>query len=239
MRLTMYSADQLQPRLPADLVARAEEQVVIGCEGRPGALRPDVKIVEPYSLHEPSDSFPSGGGEVAFAEPVVVMLEPDVHRWIEVVDSAGKLITVIEVLSPKNKSEDGQPSYRRRQRTYIAGGINLVEIDLLRKGERVLSIPTEEIPDWTRTPYLVCVYRASEPGQREIYPVGLRDRLPAIRVPLRASDRDVALEIQPLVNEAFERGRYWKLDYHRELEPPLSSEDEAWANELLCKCGLR
>ena len=239
MRLTMYSADHLQPRLPGDLVARAEEQVIIGSEGRPTALRPDVKIVEPYSLHEPSPSLPSAGGDIAFAEPLVVMLEPDVHRWIEIVDSAGKLITVIELLSPKNKSEDGQVAYRRRQRTYIAGGVSLVEIDLLRKGERVLSLPPDAIPDWARTPYFVCVYRASEPGQREIYPIALRDRLPALRVPLRASDHDIALELQPLVDQAFERGRYWKLDYHSNLQPPLSSQDAAWVDEVLRKSGLR
>ena len=118
-------------------------------------------------------------------------------------------------------------------------GMNPFLEDLLRSGERVLSIPSTEVPDWARTPYLVCVYRASKPGQREIYPIGLRDRLPAIRVPLRSNDRDVGLEIQPLVDQAFERGRYWKLDYHRDLEPLLSSNDAAWADEFLRKSGLR
>jgi hypothetical protein len=239
-RLTMYAADQIQDRLPKDLVARAEEQVAIDEEGRSGSLRPDVKVVEPAKLHEPAPAYAAAGGpDIPAATPFVVLLEPDVHRWVEILDAGGRLITVIEVLSPKNKSGEGQAAYRRRQRSYISAGVNLVEIDLLRKGERVLSVPLSEIPDRAWTPYIVCAYRATEPDQREIYPIQLRERLPAIRVPLRPSDSDVVLDLQPLIDQAFERGRYWLMDHQRELQPPLTKSDAEWADDLLKKSGLR
>ena len=86
---------------------------------------------------------------------------------------------------------------------------------------------------------MVCVYRATEPDQREIYPLRLREKLPAIRVPLRASDKDAVLELQPLIDQAFERGRYWLTDHQRDLRPPLAKSDAEWAGELLKKSGLR
>src|SRR5438874_248009 len=143
--LTIYIRDQLQTKLPGDLVARAEEQVAIDEDGQRTRFRPDVQVIEPAATTEPSDLSAAGSG-VAVAEPLVVIIEPEVHRWVEIVDANGRLITVIELLSPTNRSEEGQGAYRRRQRTYIAGGVNLVEIDLLRSGERVLSIPLSEIP---------------------------------------------------------------------------------------------
>jgi hypothetical protein len=235
-RLLIYIADQLQERLPADLVARTEEQLAIE-EGRDqkGSLRPDVKIMEPGELREPAAVY----GEEAIAEPVLVMLEPEVDRWGEIREAGGRLVTVIEVLSPTNKSGEGQIAYRRRQRAHISGGVNLVEGDLLRKGEHVLAAPLSNIPDWEAKPYRVCVFRAAQPDQAVVYAFGLREPLRPFRVPLRPKDKDVLLHLHPLVDQCFERGGYWALDYRRELKPTLTPEDAAWMDELLRKSGLR
>jgi len=233
-RLTIYLADQLQEELPPGLVARAEEKVAIDEEGKPGALRPDVQVVEPAGIHEPPGLY---GATVA--EPLVVLVEPDADRWVEILDAGGRLVTVIEVLSPTNKSEEGRAAYRRRQRAYISGGVNLVEIDLLRRGERVLAIPLSEVPEPARRGYMVCICRATHPGQREIYPLPLRAPLPAMRIPLRPTDADVVLKLQPLIDQCFERGRYWVLDYRRDLQPPLDPEDACWMDEILREVSLR
>ena len=68
-------------------------------------------------------------------------------------------------------------------------------------------------------------------------PAPLRERLPRIAIPLRPGDRDVALDLQQVVDDAYERGRYDRTDYRRPLKPPLSPEDAAWASELLAKAG--
>lgn len=68
---------------------------------------------------------------------------------------------------------------------------------------------------WARTPgkeslYTICVLRAARSDRLEVYHWGLRDRIPAFRVPLRAEDEDVALDLQPLVDRAYELGYYWQ-----------------------------
>lgn len=158
---------------------------------------------------------------------------------MEVRDTRGRLITVIEVLSPTNKSGDGRRAYRRRQRAYLALGVNLVEIDLLRKGSPVVSLPSSELSYRAQAPYMVCIFRSTRPEARELDPLPLRERLPGIRVPLRASDTDVVLELQPLIDQGHESGGYWTLDYRRDPEPPLSAEDAKWLDELLRSQGLR
>jgi hypothetical protein len=179
---------------------------------------------------------PISGG---VAEPLVVLLDSETHRWVEIRTGEGRLVSVIEVLSPSNKSDSGQAAYRRRQRAYLSGKVNLIQIDLLRKGEWVLSLPLSELPESARAPYIVCVHRAGFPDQREVYSLRLRERLPAIRIPLRFSDADIALDLQIIVDQVFERGRYWMLDYGRTPEPSLTADDQLWADKLLRQSGLR
>ncbi len=67
----------------------------------------------------------------------------------------------------------------------------------------------------------------------------LRQPLPAVRIPLRPSDRDVLLHLQPLVDRCFETGRYWKLDHRRDPAPPLSEDDSRWLDDALRQVSLR
>jgi hypothetical protein len=60
-----------------------------------------------------------------------------------------------------------------------------------------------------------------------------------IAVPLRVGDKDVALDLQPLVEKAYVEGAYDDIDYRRECVPPLEGEDAAWADELLRAAGKR
>jgi Protein of unknown function (DUF4058) len=48
----------------------------------------------------------------------------------------------------------------------------------------------------------------------------LRQCLPAIRVPLRRTDPDAALDLQVLVDQCYERGRYDSaIDYNQPPQP--------------------
>ena len=59
-------------------------------------------------------------------------------------------------------------------------------------------------------------------------------RLPSIPIPLRRKDPEVRLDLQELVDLAYESGRYGRrLDYFKPLDPPLSEEDAAWSAGLL------
>jgi hypothetical protein len=63
----------------------------------------------------------------------------------------------------------------------------------------------------------------------------LRKQLPVIRIPLRPSDRDITLDIQELIEQCYERGRYHKINYSEPLDPPLTASDDAWAQKLIAE----
>src|SRR5437660_9201377 len=123
-------------------------------------------------------------------EPVIVQYdgEPATETYINIVEAGlgQRLVTVIEVLSLANKLRgEGQAQYRQKQRELYGARVSLVEIDLLRRGERVVSVPQALIPRHARTTYQVCVRRGWRPRRFEIYPVPLRKPLPSLRIPLR------------------------------------------------------
>jgi len=93
-----------------------------------------------------------------------------------------------------------------------------------------------------RGEYLVSVYRAAsgKHGRREGYGLKLRERLPGIRIPLRAGDADIALDLQMLIDRAYESTAYGRtLNYNRECDPPLTGDDASWADQLLRAAGRR
>jgi hypothetical protein len=161
-------------------------------------------------------------------------------RHLEIVDASGRVITVIELLSPWNKTEQrAQERYRRKQADYLAAGRNLVEIDLVRQGEYVPGVPELEVPKVIRTTCMICVYRGVQPNRIEVYPAPLRERLPNIPVPLRPGEQNAVLQLQPLVDDCYRDGRYYRTNYQHDPQPPLSPDDARWLDALLRKQGLR
>lgn len=239
--LIIYARDALQERLPGPLRARVEERVFIEATGGLGrGIYPDVMVVE----RRPRNALPGGGGSAApgasaaIAESLLIRVsdEPTTERFIEIVDAASgaRVVSVIEVLSLSNKFPGvGRALYQKKQQDLADGKVNLVEIDLLRDGERVTDIPLWKIPTSHRTPYRVVVHRVKRPLEVELYRVPLRERLPVIGVPLRESDPDAPLDLQELIERCYRNGRYGStLDYSQAPEPPLGPEDAAWAAGL-------
>lgn len=176
------------------------------------------------------------------AEESGIYDEPASQGFIEITDggSGNRLVTVLEFLSPPNKLPGpGQDQYLRKQRELLDGRINLVEIDLVRTGHHVLAVPSHLVPPSHRTPYRVCVRRGSGRPRAELYRVPLRERLPAIKVPLRESDADVVLDLQALIDLCYHHGRYDDIDYKADPVPALEGEDAAWADGLLRAAGKR
>lgn len=242
-RLTTYASDQLQTQLPVGLRARVEEYVAVESDDcPPHRFVPDVHVAEtPFA--PPTE--PTLDAGVAIAEPVVVsrLVEPRTLRSIHIVDadSGNRVITSIEFLSPSNKvGEAGRKQYFAKQQKMLAGNVNIVEVDLLRTGSWVLAVRESVAPKNCRRPYRIHVVRASRPDQSELYPTSLREPLPTIRVPLRASDADVPLQLQALIDTAYLNGRYSEdIDYRANPDPPLEGADAEWVEQLLRERGLR
>ncbi|MGE3818026.1 MAG: DUF4058 family protein [Isosphaeraceae bacterium] len=233
--LIVYMRDLLQPRLRPRYVAAIEERVYV--QGPDRDVMPDVSIRQ----YRPERAGPVGGAALLEADaPVVVKVPPEPVR--ETYDSIldlhanPRVVTLIEVVSPSNKCPGpGRESYLAKQGEVFAGGVHLVEIDLLRRGTHVLSVP--EYAARRNAPYdtLACVNRAE--GRRdsyELYPRPLADRLPRIRIPLAGDDPDVPLDAQAILNQTYEAGSYRdRIDYSRPCHPPLTPDQQAWAAPLL------
>ena len=233
--------DALNRGLPGDLEARVEESVTVDYDDEHRTIYPDAFIIE--------DSGRMGGGGtavatesvVAVSEPIVVAFrdEPRTERHIEILDrsTGGRVITAIELISPWNKTLVGRAAYYQKQTEFVTARVNLVELDLIRGGLFVLAMPEGKLPRKCRTPYLINVRRATHPEKAFLYPASFSQPLPNIRIPLRPTDTDVVLQLQPLLDECFERGRY-RLHYAVPLNPPLSPEDTAWMRQRLQEQGL-
>jgi hypothetical protein len=243
--LIIYARDQLQEQLPVSLVARVEERIVFEVGEREHHRYPDVRVIE-----SPRERSGSGGAAVAVAadeseESFIVPIdaEPMTETFIEILDAASgrRVVTVIEFLSLTNKTQgDGLTSYQRKQAELRQGRVSLVEIDLLRAGERVQVLPVRTIKPKKRPAYVGCVRRGWQPGLAEIFPIPLRRALPSIKIPLREQEAEIRLELQPLIDQAYRKGRYAdSLDYHEPADPPLEGADADWADELLKAAGKR
>jgi hypothetical protein len=241
--LIIYIRDALQGPLPPELRARVEERVVLEShEGLGNPLFPDVRVIE----HRPQRQ--AGVTAVTRLEGTEAVLidaesEPLTEGYIEIIDAASgnRVVTIIEVLSPANKTPGAdRQAYQRKQREIVQSDTNLVEIDLLRCGKHLVAVPLDNIPLRLRTPYRVCVRRATVRSKAEVYAIPLSGKLPTVKVPLRPGDADVLLDLQALIEQCYRNGRYeGDLDYRLDPDPPLSGPDAKWALELLLSKGLR
>jgi hypothetical protein len=239
--LVIYVRNQLQKVLPKDLRARVEERVLVTGLSRPRSLYPDVRVIEAERKSRRAGKSAAG---VALAEPVVIELpdELETQTFVEIreVSSRSRLVTVVEVLSPSNKTPgDTQEQYLRKQAALLQAGVSLVEIDLLREGDWIVALPMSALEPSLRTPYRVAVRRGWRRLQADYYPIRLDQRLPRIKVPLRPTDAEVPLDLQSLVERCYEDGGYDDIDYAAEAEPPLPPAAARWAAQLLRRTGHR
>ena len=240
--LITYLRDALQDRLPPDLIVGAEEEIIsIGPGESPATCRPDVQVREPWTLKEPvATEAASKPPPTVATEPIRVFLDEAIERWLEIRDATSRLITVLELLSPTNKRECVERDrYLRKRRRFIGGGVNLVEVDLVRQGVSVFPQTIRNVLERAHACYGVCVFRVARPGEQDVYPVRLRERLPCIRIPLRSTDADVVVDLQPLIDQCHERGRYHLLDYRLDPDPAFPPEEAAWVDHVLREHGMR
>ena len=238
--LITYIRDELAGDLPDDLSVSAEEGVnlidVIDGERKRYAADVAVRTAEPRNYILPWE--PEAGG-VAVAEPLLVDEDPHPARWVEIADLKGRLITVIEVLSPANK-EAGREVYQTKVHRLRGMGVNVVEIDIMRGGHHTVAVPRTHLPAGAGERSIICVSRdeSAEKRRHEVYLTPLREPLPGIRIPLRHGEREATLALQPLVDRCYTMGRYWQTDYTRPPEPPLQPDLAEWATERLRAAGF-
>jgi uncharacterized protein DUF4058 len=227
-----YCRDALNEILPETYDARIEErlQLVELRELGDRAVLPDVAIIQSGSAR-PFER-PLGAG-VLTLEPVTIDLPVEElvevrDLWIEIRHRPERnLVTVIEVLSPTNKTGAGFHEYCSKRRSLIHQRVHLVEFDFLVKGRR---LPMKQ--DLPPGDFFVFTSRAERRPKCDVYGWSVRQALPRIPIPLLAPDPDVVLDLQAVFATGYDRGRYARaLDYTAPLDLPLLPADRAWAEE--------
>lgn len=150
------------------------------------------------------------------------------HLWLTVRDSRSReVVTVIEVLSPSNKRGEDRSQYLRKRRRLLRSAAHLVEIDLLRGGPRmpVVGVPASD--------YRIMVSRQPQRPDVQVWPIGLRELLPALLIPLRTGEPEPLIELKPLIDAVYDGGGYRYQLYDAPPDPPLSPADAEWARQFL------
>lgn len=239
-RLATAISDQLTPRLRPRYVARIEVQVVPdeSPEEEVGIMYPDVEIMQrPLQpgrfapLPQPSGVLVAEAPAYTPSSLIIPVLRPEVRvATVEIRDTAqNQLVTAIEILSPVNKREPGLARYREKWNRLHAAGVHIVEIDLLRRGQRPLSHPR-----LNPSAYRVILLRAMREAA-EVWALRLQDPLPVVPVPLRAPDDDVPLDLPTAFTNIYERAAYELSVNYRETPPPpaLTPEEQVWVEQHL------
>lgn len=168
-----------------------------------------------------------------------VVREEHHEEYIEIRQRTdGRLITLVDVVSPANKTTTaGRQTYLDKRREGRSANSNLVEIDLVLQGQPMLEYSRDGLPDWD---YAVTVTRSTQPERYEIYTATLQKRLPRFRLPLAADDRDTVLDLHAACARAYDQGNFaGKIDYQRDPATLLSDDDRRWLDEHLKKEKLR
>ncbi len=216
----------LSPRYYADVEVRTVlEEINIATRS---IVYPDAAVLE-GEVH-PYTSETTGAIAPAPITRIAAMPEPFKLRTVQVfVTDTRTLVTAIEILSPINKRGSGLKTYSEKRLRFLQSNVHLIEIDLLRGGER---------PAWElRNPpidseYILLVNRASDGASRisEIWPVALNEQMPTLPVPLLFPDTDVPLDLTTALRAVYTRAAYERrIDYQQPVPPPaLRPAMAAW-----------
>lgn len=197
-------------------------------------LRPDVVV----------SSRPSESGGLAIAELPNSMaqsetsheafypdFDPSTQRRIVLTHRAsGKIVTVIEVLSPVNKSNnaDGIGAYEQKREELLTTDCHLIELDLLRGGQRLPmrgKVPSGD--------YYAYIGRSDRRPRCQVIGWRWQSPLPKIPVPLLPEDGESTLDLAQAFKSAYEPAFYdRRLPYHEALSPAMTEQELALIRSL-------
>jgi hypothetical protein len=225
-----YLNARIQPGYYATAVTYVTYEVIEIAHSEPRAVSPDV------SVWRTDLRVPMPGAMVVIDPPPVqsmVPLEVPVRLARVEVHEAGTdtLVTAIEILSPINKRPGRErQQYLRKRRELLRSEVHVMELDLLRGGER--SPLETALPPAS---YYTTLARADHRPYVDVWPMQLAARLPVLPVPLSTPDPDVPLDLGTIVSAVYERGGYaTRIDYRQPVPPPpLEAEQQAWIEHLL------
>jgi hypothetical protein len=226
-----------------DLSERVAPRYYVGLERRTYLLKTDdiVFVGRPDIAIAPASPAPALVPQLAMTS--TILLEVDVPMADEVSENfleihevkTGKLVTILELLSPVNKlHRQGREDYERKRGSVFSSWTNLVEIDLLRAGE-----PMPVIGPSVPSDYRILMSRGRQRPRAYLIAFSLRQPIPVFSLPLLPADEEPEVSLQHILHDLYRRARFdLRLDYRQPPVPPLSPTDTAWAQELIRASGV-
>ena len=234
-RLIVALADDLAPALMPDYYVAIEKRTYLSTPDDTLLIGvPDAVVMGQPTPSLPVTPAPNVATLAKNNQPQTVVLplaEEVQERYLEIRETqTDKVITLVEVLSPKNKRPgEGREAYLRKRQRVLTSATHLVEIDLLRQG---MPMPVQG--NVRPSAYRILVSNRQQRPQAALYAFNLPDLIPAFHLPLRSQKPEPIVDLKPLLDGIYDRAGYpLRLALTADALPTLSPEDKAWVTTLL------
>jgi hypothetical protein len=237
-RLIVAIAEAIEPQLSPQYYVDVESrtyQIEEGAQelliGIPDAIvfsgKTDLLATELLSVEMASVATQVRPEKVTLPMPMEVK-----ERYLEVREmGTDDVITVIELLSPKNKrAGEGRIAYEKKRRLILSSATHLVELDLLR-AEKPMAMQGAR----SSSTYRILVSRSQQRPTADLYGITLQQVLPDIPIPLKPQEPDLNIALQEVFTHVYQRARYaGRIDYKQPPPPPkLSEANQQWLDQQL------
>jgi hypothetical protein len=220
LKFLNYLQEALADHLPAAYEARLDERVQLTnfATETEHLIKPDLAV-----LRNSARAGRDRTGTLLLEPETIptVIIQEETQAYLKILHRPDRqLVTIIELLSPANKAGESRRQYLERRNAILMSEAHLVELDFLKGGR---SVPM-------RRPLPVGDFRAivSREEQRpdcQVYTWTVDMKLPLIPIPLRVPDPDIEIDLAPVYQTAFERGRYDRsIDYGLDLDSQEKGE---------------
>ncbi len=232
-RLIVAIADALNPQILPKYRAAVERRIYEMSDGESVLVGiPDVSVTQ--GISRPSQEELSSTIGTLTPQPTIVtvpMPEEVRESYLEIREiETGLVVTVIELLSPKNKKAgSGRIAYETKRQNILRSLAHLVEIDLLRAGT-----PMPMRGQFAPSLYRILISQADQRPRANLYSLSLQTPIPILKIPLRRGENEPTLDLQRLIHEVYDRAGFaFVIDYNRQLSPRLTQADQTWLTEHL------
>lgn len=222
--------NQLLPTVLPRYDVRLEEYLVLEHDELPQhRVKPDVVVSTNWSSEAGAVQTLAISQSATTLEAAYPDFDPLTQRRLVLTHRAsGKVVTIMEVLSPINKApgKDRIDAYERKREELLTTSCHLIELDLLRGGER-LPIKGNVPPG----DYFAYIGRRERRPSCQVIGWSWQSVLPPIPFPLLPEDGEIQLDLAAAFRNAYEPAYYdQRLPFDSPLRPALSQKEIDWVH---------
>ncbi|HLP88765.1 MAG TPA: DUF4058 family protein [Nostocaceae cyanobacterium] len=233
-RLITAIANHFSPKLRPKYIVAIEERVY-EVNGDTSLLVgvPDVSVQSSPAVARSESNLVVFSPTTSPIEVLLPIPEIITEAYLEIrAVETEEVVTIIEVLSPKNKQMGiGRLQYETKRLKILGSATHFVEIDLLHQGN-----PMPMMGQFLPTHYRIIVSHSETRPKAKYYGFNVQDAIPEIPIPLKSGEIEPKINLKCLLDEIYDQGSYdLRIDYNRPPIPALSEADLVWMNRILTK----